>query len=301
MRSSYLCSPESVPKFKNPALVLAHPGHELKVFGWMSEHAPRVYILTDGSGGRESRLSSSEKVLLSARAVPGEIFGRLSDADSYRAILDRKLSIFLTLLDDLSESFIQHEVDFVAGDATEGFNPSHDLCRALANAAVTMAERKTGKIIANYEFCLTEWEQHCREVHDGRCLHLRLEQPLLAEKLNAAADYGELRIEVQDAIAAKGEEYFRIECMRKVIEPFPALDPLSVPYYESFGEQRVKQGKYASVIRYRQHMIPILTAIREHAGNWIQSRRTPSLMAKAAAHGHHGSVQANSLRNTTRT
>ncbi|HEY2913390.1 MAG TPA: hypothetical protein VGK21_08530, partial [Candidatus Angelobacter sp.] len=38
------------------------------------------------------------------------------------------------------------------------------------------------------------------------------------------------------------------------------------PHYERWGEQRKAEGKYASVIRYREHIVPIVTAIREHAG-----------------------------------
>ena len=265
MEVSYLCSVENVPKFRKAALVLAHPGHELKVFGWMCEHAPRIYILTDGSGGKASRLRSSQKLLNLAHASQGEIFGQLSDVDMYQAIVGQKIPTFLRLLTWLSNSLVEQSIDFVAGDAVEGFNPSHDLCRELLNAAVLMAERTTGAPIANYEFCLTEWEQHCQEVHDDRCLHLRLEDSLLHKKLTAAAGYAELKAEVEQAIAAKGQEYFRVECMKKVAEPFPELSSSTKPYYETFGAQRVAERKYASVIRYEQHMLPIIWAIREHA------------------------------------
>lgn len=254
--------------------MVAHPGHELKVYGWLAENAPRVYILTDGSGGRASRVASSEKVLGATRSVPGEIFGQFSDAEIYRTVLERRIATVLGLVDGLAGYFVQHRIDFVAADATEGFNPSHDLCRALVNAAVTMAERSAGKTIASYEFCLTEWEQHCSEVHDQLCLHLRLDDGLLRQKMSAAADYRELKAEIQQAVGLKGEEYFRIECLRKVTEPFPPLELPARPYYETFGEQRVTEGKYASVIRYREHMLPVLTAIREHATKGVNVHDT---------------------------
>jgi hypothetical protein len=132
-----------------------------------------------------------------------------------------------------------------------------------------IAQRVTGCSIANYEFCLTEWEQHCQEVHDDRCWHLRLEDSLLRTKLEAAADYIELKAEIQQAIAAKGEEYFRIECLRNVatsaVEIFPESGCANKPYYEIHGEERVAQDKYTSVIRYEQHMVPILKAVRSYA------------------------------------
>src|SRR6476661_8224580 len=117
MEVSYLCSPGGIPECRNAALVVAHPGHELKVFGWMSQHAPRVYILTDGSGGKVSRLGSSQTLLNCARASCGEIFGQLSDVDMYRAITKQKIPTFLRLLNWLATSLAENSIDFVAGDA----------------------------------------------------------------------------------------------------------------------------------------------------------------------------------------
>lgn len=265
MQISFLCGPEPISQYRNPALVVAHPGHELKVFGWLHASAPRVYVLTDGSGGGTPRLSSTTRLLNQAGAVPDEFFGPISDAEVYRAILEKRIPIFLGIVDELAASFARNGIDFVAGDATEGFNPTHDICRALVNAAVAIAERVNRRIIANYEFCLTEWEQHCREIHDQRCLHLRLEDRLLDSKLASAAEYTELKKEIEQAIALRGEEYFRVECLRKVTDPFPELEALAKPYYELFGEARVAQGKYGAVIRYEQHMLPLLQAVRSHA------------------------------------
>ena len=67
------------------------------------------------------------------------------------------------IVDELAASFARNGIDFVAGDATEGFNPTHDICRALVNAAVAIAERVNRRIIANYEFCLTRDRQKSPE------------------------------------------------------------------------------------------------------------------------------------------
>ena len=34
-----------------------------------------------------------------------------------------------------------------------------------------------------------------------------------------------------------------------------------VPAYERFGEQRVREGRYDQIIRYRQHVAPVRQAI----------------------------------------
>jgi len=262
-----LCAPEVLESFSRPAVVVGHPGHELKVFGWIAEHRPQVHVITDGSGRHGiSRMASTARLLGGVGARPGEVFGSISDAEIYRALVETNIPFFLDLLERLAGSFVQHRVDFVCGDATEGFNPTHDICRALVNAAVMMAEQATGRGIPNYEFCLTEWEQSRQDVHDRQCLHLRLEDDLLRRKLEAALAYGELKDEVEKAIAARGEQYFRIECLRKVPTRAMEGEPAEKPFYETFGEQRVAEGGYTSVIRYKQHMLPLLEALGRATG-----------------------------------
>jgi hypothetical protein len=46
------------------ALVIAHPGHELRVHGWLEWARPTVFVLTDGSGqGSHGRLASSARLI----------------------------------------------------------------------------------------------------------------------------------------------------------------------------------------------------------------------------------------------
>jgi hypothetical protein len=277
-----LCAPEVLESFSRPAVVVGHPGHELKVFGWIAEHRPQVHVITDGSGRHGvSRLPSTAKLLAGVGAKPGEVFGPVSDAEIYHALLETNIPFFLDLLNRLAGSFIRNRVDFVGGDATEGFNPTHDICRALVNAAVAVAEEATGRRIPNYEFCLTEWEQSRQDVHDRQCLHVRLGDDLLRRKLEAAATYGELKEEVEKAIAARGEQYFQIECLRKVSSLTTESEPTDKPFYETFGEQRVAEGGYTSVIRYRQHMVPVLEAL----GRAIGRGASHSCFSMTAAHG----------------
>ena len=276
---SGLCAPQRA------ALVVAHPGHELRVFGWLSQSKPRVYVITDGSGrAGVSRTPSTQTLLQQSGASSGEIFGVISDAGIYRAILEADFSFFLNLADNLAASFVQHGIEFVAGDAEEGYNPSHDLCRTLVNAAVSMAERATGRQIANYEFCLTEWEQDAAASHDGQCLHLHLDDSLLSRKVKAAEGYVELKQEVQAGIAKRGTEYFRMECFRKVANTASLPQSSAKPFYETWGEQRVGSGEYESVIRYREHMLPLTTAIANHAAQSNVDRfKLASKPAKLAA------------------
>jgi hypothetical protein len=267
--------------YKRPAVFVGHPGHELRVLGWLAKTKPRVHVLTDGSGpsGR-SRLPSTFRLLDRMGTCRGEIFGLLSDADIYQAILGRNVPLFCSIVNQLANSLAEQGTDVVAADAAEGFNPTHDICRQIANAAIYRAQMLTGRSIANCEFLLTEWDlaglvdhelvnhdlvHHDLIHHEDRRWHLRLGDELLQLKLDTARNYAELREEVEQAIAVKGEEYFRIECLRKVTRPFLRMQRGYRPYYEQLGQERVDSGKYDSAIRYESHMLPILSAIRDHA------------------------------------
>ena len=258
--------PRSLIAFQNPALIVGHPGHELKVFGWLATVKPCVYLITDGSGRHGVPRTNSTKTLINGvGAKPGEIFGGIADAGVYRAILEQNFKLFLDLVDRLADSFLRHGIDSVAGDAAEGFNPTHDLCRTIINAAVLMAERRSGRTINNFEFCLTEWESNCPEQeHGSRCLHFNLDDNLLSQKLSAAEAYVELRNEVHKAIAIRGQEYFRLECLRQVTSADSLLFPATTPLYESWGEKRVAEGEYRSVIRFEKHVLPIVKAVLNH-------------------------------------
>src|SRR6185312_14687589 len=213
------------------------------------------------------RLSATENLLAQLGAERGEIFGAVTDAEIYEAILEQRVSFFLNILDAMAESFVSYSIDFVAGDLSEGFNPTHDLCRELIDAAVALAQRGGRISIPNYGFSLTEGESSYAPSHDRDCMHLRLDSDLLRRKLQAARSYAELGGEVQSAIQNYGEAYFGVECLKKNNLTAPPLWAESgKPHYERWGEQRKAEGKYASVIRYREHIVPIMNAIREHAG-----------------------------------
>ena len=257
-----LRAPEPPDSPLRPALVIGHPGHELRVLGWVAEYRPRVYVLTDGSGRRGvARAPASARLLAGLGAEPGEIFGALSDAELYAAVLRRDSDLFLRLLDRLADSFVRHRIDLVAGDATEGYNPAHDLCRALIDAAALMA-----RPAANYEVHLTEWRDGSQaDPHDQRCWHLSLDDAGLRRKLEAAQAYEEMKEEVEQGLAHQGREYFRVECLRRVTQPFAVRWDSQRPFYETWGEQRVAGGDYAAVLRWQEHMRPIVDAIQQHA------------------------------------
>ena len=124
------------------ALVVAHPGHELRVYHWLRLARPLCFVLTDG-GGRsgKSRLSSTTKLLEQNGARAGCIYGRLTDQAIYTAIIKGESDLFITLTEELARELLGEGTEYVVGDAIEGYNPAHDVCRLMINAAVEKANR----------------------------------------------------------------------------------------------------------------------------------------------------------------
>ncbi|HVL69163.1 MAG TPA: hypothetical protein VM364_18035 [Vicinamibacterales bacterium] len=231
----------------------------------MSQLRPVVHVLTDGSGSDgQPRIDSTSALLDSVGATRGRIYGGMSDREIYGAILNRDHARFLALAEELAASLVQHGADLVAGDGIEGFNPSHDVCRYIINAAVRLAAA-AGLDIQTYAFPLdgAPHAQHAPFPANG--LSVRLDDGLLRNKLAAAHAYSELRDEVESALQRFGPEAFRSEYLWPVDVSDPyGWDPARVPYYESYGAQRVAAGAYEHVLTFKDHVQPLADALWCH-------------------------------------
>lgn len=246
------------------ALIIAHPGHELRVHGWVARVKPVIFVLTDGSGHTgTSRLDSTTAILNEIGAEPGCIYGRLTDKELYAAVLNHDFLPFIELTRELARALVHKGVAYVAGDAIEGYNPSHDICRAITNAALKLASRALGHKIGNFDFLLAGRPDSCPESSRDRAIWLRLDSPELNRKLSAARRYEELFEDVSEAIGRWGEDSFQTECFRPVEDgDEPGFDV--PPFYEGYGEKQVEKGYYTRVLRYREHFLPVAEAIRHH-------------------------------------
>ena len=265
-------------------LFVAHPGHELCVYGWTQQTRPGVCVLTDGSGhDGPSRLNSTTTLLRKAGARPGSIYGPLTDAEVYRAILNYDIGLFAGIAERFADELTAGDVTSVAGDAIEGFNPAHDLCRLIINAGVRLARKRSGRMIVNREFLIVAHSSARPAAADINLIWTRLTDEEFEAKLKAARAYEGLQPEVNAAFNGaaplrdqSGElaasfisdydsrdiQAYRVEMLRSADEDFVTQrfleDP---PFYERYGESRVAMGYYQNVIRYREHMLPLAQAL----------------------------------------
>jgi hypothetical protein len=239
-------------------LVVAHPGHELRVHGWLEQARPRVLVLTDGAGrSGTSRLPATARVLARAGATPGEVFGRFRDRDIYEAMLGRDLELFRALAGDVAAAL--EDADYVVGDAAEGYNPTHDVCRLLVDAAAARVRRRRGRALASFAFPLVG--PPTGSTPPGSTdVDTTLDADAFARKLVAARDYVELDGEVRAALDGVGIAAFRREVFQHV-EGGSERAGGDVPFYERHGERRVAEGAYRHVLRRAEHVAPIAEAL----------------------------------------
>jgi hypothetical protein len=252
------------------ALVIGHPGHELLVHGWLEVTRPIVFVFTDGSGrSNQSRLDSTTKILNQTGAKPGSIYGRLTDAAGYAAILNHDFDLFVGLANELCGAFIVQGIDFVAGDALEGYNPMHDVCRLVINAAATVAGHMRGHGVANFEFPLIgePGALHKSPPADGICR--QLDDDAFARKMAAAKGYAELAGEVHATLDRTSIDALRVECLHPVDHGQGQYSCDHPPFYELHGEQQVAAGYYQQVLRYSEHISPLAEALERYVESRI--------------------------------
>ena len=249
---------------RRAALVIAHPGHELRVYHWLSMVRPRVFILTDGSGhSGQSRLQRTTSILSSLGTPVGNIYGRLTDAEAYSAVLEGDIDLFTGLATELARAMVDDRIEYVVGDAIEGYNPTHDICGLLINAAVRMAG-DMGNCVDNFEVRMAYAFIGASDPESGT-IAIVGDDAMQARKLQAARDYSELTADVSRIVEQEGADSLRTEHLIPVRGiPYAGLfkEP---PHYEIHGEKQVATGRYQHLIRYRDHLLPIADGLRQFA------------------------------------
>jgi len=247
----------------NTALIIGHPGHELRAYAFIKKYKPDVFILTDGSGSHKaSRLHQSIKLLDSLGAKFQDTIKIFTDIELYNIVLGQNLSEIISYKNSLKQIIIDNDYDIIVGDALEGFNPTHDICRYLINGIISeMSFSINAKAILNYDFVLDSAPNNISFDNNIEGLSLKLTDEDFKMKIEAAMSYPELKYEVVTAIEKYGTEVFLWESFGRVFD----LNQISNwdtirPYYEEFGEKRVGQGAYSAIITFDKHIKPIAEA-----------------------------------------
>ena len=211
-------------------------------------------------------MASTIRLLERAGASIGGVRARFTDRELYSTILERRVSVFTDLATELASAFVARRFEYVVADAAEGYNPGHDLCRYIVDAAVECARSGLPGTFRSFAIDLAAAPGAAADATAARGFCLELDEAALERKLTAAHEYVEMAAEVDAALERWGASAFRLECLRET-----SLDLLAphatdtVPYYEKHGDRRRAEGTYEQVIRYREHIRPLHEALRMHA------------------------------------
>jgi hypothetical protein len=260
------------------ALIIAHPSHELLVHGWLQRTRPCVFVLTDGSGrsGRP-RLDSTTKVLDKAGAAQGSIYGRLTDRQVYDAILACDVDLFLALAESLAEALVRERIEYVAGDAYEGYNTAHDIWRLVIGVAVEMASRSGGQKIANFDFALLGRPGDCPESVRAGSIWIHLDEDGFARKVEAVRGYNPDRAPEVDALLRSGlfrsKYLFSDPSLAEAIgSAFTGIEPGELPASPGIAAQALGVSTGIGIDAFR---VECLRPVTNRAGTDVQWKRPP--------------------------
>jgi hypothetical protein len=254
------------------ALLIAHPGHELRILGWLETARPIVFITTDGSGATGvPRISKSAEVLRTAGCIAGSAFGRFTDVNVYDFILHCDVEPLVCMTREIAMSLADAGVEYAIGDAVEFYNPVHDLSRVILSLAIEYARQLTHRAIRQFEFAVVN-SPGKRGAND---IVVNLDEAALRRKIDVALHYDELEAQAAEDIRRNGLDAFRTERLHFLERGAAPLEPSATPFYEERGEEQVSRGRYAEVLRYRPHFAAFVEEMSAvfRAGD----RRTASL------------------------
>lgn len=235
-----------------PALILAHPGHELRIHHWIELNRPVVYLLTDGSGGRQvARTHYSRQVVEAAGARPGAVFGDIADGAWYQALLSGDTGLFLDVLGRIgSELSALGPVEIVA-DAVDGYNPMHDLAHAFGTAL------KAQRGDASPLLCSAAVPHVAGEVE----VELSLDEAARARKEAAVEAYVPL---AEEARRIREADPASLDHEYLITQSFD-WNAQWTPEWERIGRDRVEKGLYQTCITYENNVQPVAHALFREA------------------------------------
>ena len=245
-------------------LVIAHPGHELRVYGWVAQARPWVCILTDGSGSDGvPRIEHTLAILKALGASTTPICGEISDRRIYEYFLKQESAPLEAIGRRLAQLILEEEIDTVVSDGIEGYNPVYDLCDLLTRAAVATAAN-TGRPCRHYTIPLMGDPRKPPHSPASEVREIDLSPALFQRKLQVIREYADLsgpafKQEIEATIRNFGQQALA----REYLFPATPQDRWELPFeqekpfYETYGERQVAAGRYQSVIRFREHFLPI--------------------------------------------
>ena len=221
------------------------------VHGWLEKARPLVFVLTSGSGtGEEAAIGTTAQIVQHAGARIGGIFGRCTDRGLHAALLMKEKERFNSFAQELADAFLDESIDLVVGDSAEGFDPAHDLCRVIVDAAVGIAAQ-TRLQIKNFEFPLVGGP-----ISRSTTLRQRVEGEAWLRKFASCQAYAEPIREIERRLANDGLDALREEHLRLAM-------PWSIRNRRGVLYSRAEDGRIPA-IQFADHLLPVAGSVHRY-------------------------------------
>lgn len=192
----------------NYALCIAHPGHELRLHGFLERTLPWLFILADeGTPSRMDRMQHylgfifKNTGIIEKKRDAFYIIERknktlsidqqstyVKDAEMQNELLMGNTSWFEFYINRMANTFIKDDIDHVVVDASEEMDPVHEINRVMTEIAIKLVKKKKGKQIDLYEFnVLNPFDSNIS--HD--CIRIELNEKEQADKIKYVIGYHE--------------------------------------------------------------------------------------------------------------
>jgi len=250
-----------LPTAQRWLFVFSHPNHEIAVFGLIQRLRPRLVYLTDG--GPPSRVAATKAGLQRVGLLDGAVFLNRTEASLYQALVDRNVPFWRALAEEVAPIIVETRPDGVAADAIEYYNPVHDLCLPVVQAAL----RISGSAAPLYEVPLIRQ----RNEDGGFSLQSALvedgEQILLTDaewdmKWSTWTEvHGGQLYSLGDLINRQGRPGLEREAIHRARSPMRQPGPTECLRYEVRGKLLAERGEVAEVITHDGHVQPVIRAL----------------------------------------
>lgn len=119
------------------AMVFAHGTHELFSAGMVQLYQPDILYLTCGSDSEDDWTEPQARTSLQSLEFEGTVtFLQVTEQEIHQRMLARDVGWFTELRNRVGTWLSRHRPEVVFTDAFEWYNPVHDLCPLLVDAAI---------------------------------------------------------------------------------------------------------------------------------------------------------------------
>jgi hypothetical protein len=147
-----------------PVFILAHPAHELRLFGWLARTKPIVQVLTRGtrSGTASDRLPATTALVFRSGGTISQAFEPWLDRELYSRVMASDATFLHHIVDRFRDLIVGADAGWVVTDSWQFYNVGHDLTHLAARVAAAEAGRRLGRPIPVLDYDVVPPAMGCR-------------------------------------------------------------------------------------------------------------------------------------------